>query len=147
VAGWRFGFAAGNASIIKAFKKLHTHSYSTVFGAVQDAAIHALNLPDYEVRDFSAVYHRRRRWVLEALQQMNWPVDPRQGTFFLWLPTPPGYTSQQLTERLLLDAHVLVAPGRGFGASGEGFIRLSLTADDEALSAGLKRIAALKLFD
>lgn len=147
MAGWRFGFAVGNASIIKAFKKLHTHSYSTVFGAIQDAAIHALNLPESQVREFSALYHRRRTWVIEALQQMNWPVDPRQGTFFLWLPTPAGYTSQQLTERLLLDAHVLVAPGQGFGAGGEGFVRLSLTADDAALSEGLKRIAGLKLFD
>ncbi len=46
MAGWRFGFAVGNASIIRAFKKLHTHSYSTVFGAIQDAAIAALNRPD-----------------------------------------------------------------------------------------------------
>ena len=147
MAGWRFGFAVGNASIIKAFKKLHTHSYSTVFGAVQDAAIHALNLPSTRIQEFAALYHHRRAWVIEALQQMNWPVDPRQGTFFLWLPVPLGYTSSQLTERLLLEAHVLVAPGQGFGAGGEGFIRLSLTADDEALSEGLKRIAALKLFD
>lgn len=147
MAGWRFGFAVGNASIIKAFKKLHTHSYSTVFGAVQDAAIHALNLPTTRVQEFSARYHHRRTWVVAALQQMNWPVDPRQGSFFLWLPVPPGYTSSQLTERLLLEAHVLVAPGQGFGAGGEGFIRLSLTADDETLSEGLKRIAALKLFD
>ncbi|MBS0848195.1 aminotransferase class I/II-fold pyridoxal phosphate-dependent enzyme [Citrobacter sp. JGM124] len=146
MAGWRFGFAVGNASIINAFKKLHTHSYSTVFGAVQDAAVHALNLPDTEIRDFTAVYHRRRIWVLEMLQRMHWRADSRQGTFFLWLPTPPGYTSRQLTERLLLDAHVLVAPGQGFGACGEHFIRLSLTADDEALSTGLARIAALKLF-
>ena len=147
MAGWRFGFAVGNASMIKAFKKLHTHSYSTVFGAVQDAAIHALNLPSARIQEFAALYHHRRTWVIEALQQMNWPVDPRQGTFFLWLPVPPGYTSSQLTERLLLEAHVLVAPGQGFGAGGEGFIRLSLTADDEVLSEGLKRIAALKLFD
>jgi aminotransferase len=45
MAGWRFGFAVGNASIIRAFKKLHTHSYSTVFGAIQDAAVTALALP------------------------------------------------------------------------------------------------------
>lgn len=147
MAGWRFGFAVGNASIIKAFKKLHTHSYSTVFGAIQDAAITALNLPATRLQAFSSDYHRRRIWVVERLQQMNWPVEPQQGTFFLWLPVPPGYTSSQLTERLLLEAHVLVAPGRGFGAGGEGFIRLSLTADDEALSEGLTRIAALKLFN
>lgn len=146
MAGWRFGFAVGNASVISAFKKLHTHSYSTVFGAVQDAAITALDLPESAVAEFAALYHRRRERVIRALEAMRWPVDARQGTFFLWLPVPAGYSSQQFTERLLHEAQVLVAPGHGFGAGGEGFVRLSLTASDEALDASLQRIAALKLF-
>jgi len=146
MAGWRFGFAVGNASIIQAFKKLHTHSYSTIFAAVQQAAVTALQLPESTVKSFADPYHRRRQWVLAALEKMNWPVDPEQGTFFLWLPTPPGYSAQQLTERLLRDAQVLVAPGHGFGKGGEGFIRLSLTADDAALATALERIARLKLF-
>lgn len=146
MAGWRVGFAAGNASAIAAFKKLHTHSYSTVFGAVQDAAIAALKLPDEEVTQRVAVYHQRRRRVLDALEAMRWPVDAHQGTFFLWLPVPAGYGTQQFTEYLLSEAQVLVAPGHGFGAGGEGYIRLSLTADDDKLTEALKRIAALKLF-
>lgn len=146
MAGWRFGFAVGNASIISAFRKLHTHSYSTVFGAVQDAAIAALELPATALSEFSAVYHRRRERVIHALAEMHWPAEARQGTFFLWLPVPPGYSSQQLAERLLRDAQVLVVPGHGFGAGGEGFVRLSLTASDEALDEALTRIAGLKLF-
>jgi aspartate/methionine/tyrosine aminotransferase len=54
MAGWRFGFAVGNASIIRAFKKLHTHSYSTVFGAIQDAAIAALSLPAERIAQLTA---------------------------------------------------------------------------------------------
>ncbi|POP44732.1 aspartate aminotransferase [Superficieibacter electus] len=146
MAGWRFGFAAGNASMIAAFKKLHTHSYSTVFGAVQDAAIAALQLPAQEMAQLVAVYHQRRRRVLDALDAMHWPVEPHQGTFFLWLPVPAGFSAQQLTEHLLYQAQVLVAPGHGFGPGGEGYIRLSLTADDDNLAEALKRIAALKLF-
>lgn len=146
MAGWRFGFVVGNASIISAFKKLHTHSYSTVFGAVQDAAVTALDLPENEVTHFAAIYHRRREKVIQALRAMRWPVDERQGTFFLWLPVPAGFSAQQFTEKLLRDAQVLVAPGHGFGAGGEGFVRLSLTASEEALAEALKRIAALKLF-
>lgn len=146
MAGWRFGFAVGNASIIDAFKKLHSHSYSTVFGAVQDAAITALDLPAGAVSGYADLYHRRRERVITRLEHMRWPVDPHQGTFFLWLPVPAGYSSQQLTERLLLEAQVLVAPGHGFGTHGEGFVRLSLTASDEALDEALTRIAALKLF-
>ena len=146
MAGWRFGFAVGNASIIRAFKKLHTHSYSTVFGAVQDAAITALSLPFDRMEQQVAVYHQRREWVLKSLAEMRWPVSTEQGTFFLWLPVPATDSTQQFAERLLKDAHVLVAPGTGFGAGGEGYIRISLTTDDAALKTALERIAALRLF-
>nr|WP_318381405.1 aminotransferase class I/II-fold pyridoxal phosphate-dependent enzyme [uncultured Enterobacter sp.] len=146
MAGWRFGFAVGNASIIQAFKKLHTHSYSTVFGAIQDAAITALSLPASRMQQLVAVYHQRREWVLQTLARMHWPVSADQGTFFLWLPVPAGFSTQQFAERLLTAAHVLVAPGTGFGAGGEGYIRISLTADDAALKNALTRIAALKVF-
>ncbi|WP_026042535.1 aminotransferase class I/II-fold pyridoxal phosphate-dependent enzyme [Pantoea sp. A4] len=146
MAGWRFGFAVGNASIIQALKKLHTHSYSTVFGAVQDAATVALNLADSDIDPHLAVYPRRRTLVEQRLAQLGWPVRHGQGSFFLWLEVPPGFTSQQLTEHLLQQAHVLVVPGTGFGPGGEGYIRISLTASDAELGEAFDRIAALKLF-
>ncbi|HCA8319860.1 TPA: aminotransferase class I/II-fold pyridoxal phosphate-dependent enzyme [Klebsiella pneumoniae] len=174
MAGWRFGFAVGNASIIRAFKKLHTHSYSTVFGAIQDAAIAALNLPAERIAQLTAVYHQRREWVLRRLAALRWPAEriaqltavyhqrrewvlrrlaalrwparDAQGTFFLWLGVPPGYRSQEFARLLLQEAHILVAPGTGFGEGGEGFIRISLTAGDEALSNALDRLARLALF-
>ncbi|MFS2225946.1 aminotransferase class I/II-fold pyridoxal phosphate-dependent enzyme [Pantoea sp. B65] len=146
MAGWRFGFVVGNASIIQAFKKLHTHSYSTVFGAIQDAAVVALNLPAAVIEQQAALYHQRRQWVMKMLAAMHWPVRADQGTFFLWLAAPTGYNGQQLAQKLLTEAHVLVAPGAGFGAGGEGYIRISLTADDDALHAALERVAALQLF-
>lgn len=146
MAGWRFGFAVGNASIIAAFKKLHTHSYSTVFGAIQDAAITALALPDERLKPLAAVWHRRRAAVLQKLAAMGWPAREDQGTFFLWLAVPPGLSAQQFTQRLLEEAHILVAPGTGFGPGGEGYIRISLTAGDSALSTALARIAGLRMF-
>ena len=146
MAGWRVGFAVGNASIIAAFKKLHSHSYSTVFGAVQDAAIAALALPASRIAQGVAVYHQRRQRVLARLAAIGWPVPPDQGSFFLWLPVPAGFRAQQFTEWLLHKAHILVAPGSGFGPGGEGYIRISLTTDDRALDEALTRIAQLKLF-
>ena len=74
------------------------------------------------------------------------PARDAQGTFFLWLGVPPGYRSQEFARLLLQEAHILVAPGTGFGAGGEGFIRISLTAGDEALSNALDRLARLALF-
>ncbi len=146
MAGWRFGFAVGNASIIRAFKKLHTHSYSTVFGAIQDAAIAALNLPAERIAQLTAVYHQRREWVLRRLAALRWPARAAQGTFFLWLGVPPGYRSQEfarllLQERIFWWHRALVLARRG-----EGFIRISLTAGDDALSNALDRLARLALF-
>ncbi|MGB9095752.1 aminotransferase class I/II-fold pyridoxal phosphate-dependent enzyme [Erwinia sp.] len=147
MAGWRFGFAVGNASIISAFKKLHTHSYSTVYGAVQDAAVTALALPGERIRGLAEVYHQRREQVLEKLAEMNWPVRKQQGTFFLWLPVPAGFSGEDFVGKLLQDAHVLVAPGAAFGVSGSQYVRISLTVQTEQLMTALERIAALKVFD
>lgn len=146
MAGWRFGFAVGNASIIRAFKKLHTHSYSTVFGAIQDAAITALSLPATRTQQIADVWHQRRERVVQKLAAINWPVPENQGTFFLWLPVPDGWRAQPFAEHLLKAAHIIVAPGTGFGPGGEGYIRISLTAGDNSLDTALARIEALKLF-
>ena len=106
----------------------------------------ALNLPAERIAQLTAVYHQRREWVLRRLAALRWPARDAQGTFFLWLGVPPGYRSQEFARLLLQEAHILVAPGTGFGAGGEGFIRISLTAGDEALSNALDRLARLALF-
>lgn len=146
MAGWRIGFAVGNASIIAAFKKLHTHSYSTVYGAVQDAAITALGLPSEQIAQLTECWHQRRVQVLAKLADLRWPVRSRQGTFFLWLATPSGMTGKQFAALLLAQAHLLVAPGEGFGPAGEHYIRISLTAETDLIMRALDRVAALKLF-
>lgn len=146
MAGWRVGFAVGNASMIAAFKKLHTHSYSTVSGAIQDAAITALSLPAEQLTQLAEPYHQRRRVVLARLAEMHWPVRARQGTFFLWLAAPPGFTGEQFAALLLAKCHLLVAPGHAFGAAGRDYIRISLTAGTTSLLEALDRIDALQLF-
>lgn len=146
MAGWRVGFAAGNASMIAAFKKLHTHSYSTVYGAVQDAAITALSLPAEQLRLLAELYHQRRSVILARLAAMHWPVRARQGTFFLWLAAPSGFTGEQFATLLLAQCHLLVAPGHGFGAAGRDFIRINLTTGTAHLLQALDRIDKLRLF-
>ena len=117
-----------------------------MFGAIQDAAIAALSLPAERIAQLTEAYHQRREWVLRRLAALRWPVRTAQGTFFLWLSVPPGYRSQEFARLLLQEAHILVAPGTGFGEGGEGFIRISLTAGDDALSNALDRLARLALF-
>lgn len=146
MAGWRFGFAVGNASIIKALNKFHTHAYSTVFGAIQDAAACALQSSQKCATDLVHIYQRRRDVLIDGLRRIGWKVASPPGTFFAWLKVPEGYDSQSFSKLLFQEAHIVVAPGIGFGEKGDPFIRISLVNSEEVLAEAVKRIEALHLF-
>ncbi|WP_239615035.1 aminotransferase class I/II-fold pyridoxal phosphate-dependent enzyme [Cohnella mopanensis] len=146
MAGWRFGFAVGNASVIGALKLYHTHAYSTVFGAVQDAAAAALLGPQQPVQELGRLYEQRRDTLVRRLREIGWNVAPPKGTFFAWFKVPNGFTSETFADFLLEHAHVAVAPGRGFGTQGSAYVRVNLLNSEERLLEAAERIAATKLF-
>ncbi|WDZ63514.1 aminotransferase class I/II-fold pyridoxal phosphate-dependent enzyme [Paenibacillus polymyxa] len=146
MAGWRFGFAVGNSSIIGALKHYHTHAYSTVFGAVQDAGAVALLGTQEPVRELAALYERRRDVLIAALRGIGWDVAAPQGSFFAWFKVPEGYTSASFADFLLDEAHVAVAPGEGFGRAGASHVRVSLVNSEERLLEAVQRIAATGIF-
>ncbi|APB70208.2 aspartate aminotransferase [Paenibacillus polymyxa] len=146
MAGWRFGFAVGNSSIIGALKHYHTHAYSTVFGGVQDAGAVALLGTQEPVRELAALYERRRDVLIAALRGIGWDVAAPQGSFFAWFKVPEGYTSASFADFLLDEAHVAVAPGEGFGRAGASHVRVSLVNCEERLLEAVQRIAATGVF-
>lgn len=142
MAGWRFGFAAGNASIIRAFNRFHEMAHSDVFGAVQDAASAALLGPQDSVRDLCVRYERRRNVLVESLRAIGWNVQAPKGSFFCWFRIPDGYTSETFVRALLERAHVAMAPGIGFGSHGDLFVRAGLLEPEGRLREAAKRIQA-----
>ena len=133
MAGWRLGFVVGNAELVARVTWLQEHVRAGIFAALQRAAIAALTGPQQTVAERRALYEARRDRVLAALA----PLDPVcEGTFFVWLPLPDGWTA----ERLLTERRVALAPGEGFGSRGAGHVRLSLAVADELLDAGLERL-------
>ncbi|AIQ11788.1 aminotransferase class I/II-fold pyridoxal phosphate-dependent enzyme [Paenibacillus durus] len=146
MAGWRFGFAAGNASIIRALKLFHTHAYSTIFGGVQDAAATALLGPQDNVGRLVERYERRRDALVSKLRSIGWEVSAPAGTFFAWFKVPEGYRSREFAEKLLEEAHVAVAPGEGFGSQGDSYVRIGLVNSEEQLLEAAKRIARTGIF-
>ncbi|WP_244444792.1 pyridoxal phosphate-dependent aminotransferase [Paenibacillus camerounensis] len=146
MAGWRVAFAAGNASVIESLNLLQDHMYVSLFGAVQEAAAAALLGPQDGVRANVARYEARRNTLISGLREIGWQADAPPGSFFAWLPVPAGFTSQSFADLLLDKAHVVVAPGIGFGAYGEGYVRIGLVSDEARLAEAMKRIAGLKLF-
>ncbi|AUJ30418.1 MAG: aminotransferase class I/II-fold pyridoxal phosphate-dependent enzyme [Liquorilactobacillus hordei] len=144
MAGWRVGYVLGNESVIMALKKYHSHVYSTVFGAIQDAATAGLDSDQAAARHIRDVYQNRRDVLVHGLRSLGWDVEKSQGTFFIWVKVPSGYSGQKFAELILEQANVVVAPGIGFGSSGKDYIRLSLTHDEKILKEVIKRFSALK---
>ncbi len=135
MAGWRLGFAVGNAELVARIEDLQNHVFAGVFRSVQEAGIAALAGAQESVEARRALYEQRRDRVLAALRG----VEARcEGTFFVWLRLPDGVTC----ERLLEEHRVALAPGEGFGSRGAGWARLSLATPDELLDLGVARLAA-----
>ncbi|KXG10304.1 LL-diaminopimelate aminotransferase [Anoxybacillus sp. P3H1B] len=146
MAGWRVGFAIGNESVIAAINLLQDHLYVSLFGAIQEAAAVALLESQQCVTELVALYESRRNAFIGALQEIGWNVSAPAGSFFAWLPVPKGWTSERFADLLLEQAHVVVAPGIGFGEHGEGYVRVGLLTSEERLTEAARRIAKLNLF-
>ena len=134
MAGWRLGFAVGNAELVRRLELLNDHVRAGIFVALQEAAIAALTGPQESVEERRALYEARRDRVVAAL-----PTARSEGTFFVWLRLPHGLT----VERILDEARVALAPGEGFGPRGAGHARLSLAVSDGTLDEGLERLRRL----
>ena len=142
MAGWRVGFATGNASIIAAMKRYQSHAFSTMFGASQEAAAVALEGDQSAAADLVALYQRRRNVVVEGLRAIGWDVAAPEGTFFVWVRLPGDQDAGDFARRLRDEERVAVAPGDGFGTRGRGHIRLGLVHDENTLRELIERLAA-----
>jgi len=146
MAGWRVGFALGNAEVVRLINLIQDHYYVSLFGGIQAAAATALTGPQECVSGLVSVYESRRNALFEALAAIGWEATPSEGSFFAWLPVPEGYTSASFADMLLQEAKVVVAPGIGFGESGEGYVRLGLLTSEDRLREAVRRIGRLNLF-
>lgn len=147
MAGWRVAFAAGNADIIEAINLIQDHLFVSIFPAIQDAGITALESDQSSVRKLVALYEQRRNEFWAAARAIGWEPYPSGGSFYAWMPVPKGYTSETFADLLLNEAGVAVAPGTGFGAGGEGYVRVGLLIDEPRFTEACQRIAKLHLFD
>ena len=149
MAGWRVAFAVGNADIIEALNLIQDHLFVSLFPALQYAAINALTDPrrDAAIQEIVDRYQARRDAFIEAAQKIGWrPIIPG-GTFYAYMPTPAGYTSEAFADLLLEKAAVAVAPANGFGKNGEGYVRIGLLIEPARLVEAVERIGNLHLFD
>jgi LL-diaminopimelate aminotransferase len=140
MTGWRIGFVAGNAIGIKGLGQVKTNVDSGVFKAIQQAGIVAYNTSVEELQAVMSVYQNRRDIIVEGLQSLGWKMQPPKATLYVWVPVPEGYTSTEFVTLLLDKCGIMVPPGNGYGACGEGFFRIALTVPDERMREGIQRM-------
>lgn len=145
MTGWRIGWVCGRADLINLIGQLKTNIDSGIFQAVQWAAIEALNGGEDETRAACAVYARRHRLVADTLNSIGWDIRPPRATFYVWAPVPAGYDSIRFATHVLDQVGVNITPGVGFGAHGEGYFRLSVTAPDARLEEAMSRMRTLRI--
>ncbi|MEG0473049.1 MAG: pyridoxal phosphate-dependent aminotransferase [Solibacillus sp.] len=146
MAGWRIGFAVGNAKMIEAINIIQDHLFCSQFPAIQHAAATALNDEQSCVEQLRALYESRRNVLVEEAHKIGWNITAPKGSFFAWLLVPAGYTSETFADLLLDQADIAVAAGNGFGKYGEGYIRVGLLVEEERLREAMRRVAELGIF-
>ena len=141
MTGWRLGYACGPAPIIRIMTKIHQSAIMSAPTTSQYAAITALKECDGEIDRMRDEYNMRRRLVVKSFNDMGLTCFEPRGAFYAFpCIKSTGMSSQDFCTKLLEQKHVAIIPGDAFGASGEGYARISYAYSVEHLKEALKRI-------
>ena len=142
LAGARIGFCLGNAQVVVKLKLLKSNMDYGMFLPLQRAAIAAITGDQSCVASTRRAYEERRNALCDGFTSIGWRMDRPEATMFVWAAIPAAYrSSEEFVMELVEKAGVIVTPGSAFGPSGEGYVRLALVQDREALD---RAIAAVK---
>lgn len=144
MAGWRVGYCAGNAEMLKALSTIKAYYDYGMFQAIQIAAIVALRQTEAAVENQAALYQGRRNVLVEGLRRIGWEVTPPRAGMFVWAKFPEVWRrrmdTMQFAMKLLEEADVAVSPGSGFGPAGEGYLRMALVENENRLRQAVRQI-------
>ena len=141
MTGWRLGYACGPAPIIKIMTKIHQSAIMSAPTTSQYAAITALKDCDGEIERMRNEYNMRRRLVVKSFNDMGLSCFEPRGAFYAFpCIKSSGMSSEEFCTKLLEQKHVAIIPGNAFGASGEGYARVSYAYSVEHLMEVIRRI-------
>ena len=144
MTGYRLGFACGPEDIIGAMMKIHQYGIMSAPTLAQAAGVEALDFGDKDIARMRGEYKKRRDYLVNALNSMGLKTLMPKGAFYLFVDIRlTGMTSEDFTMRLLKDFGVACVPGSAFGASGEGFVRMSYATSLENIKLAAERIAGM----
>jgi aminotransferase len=141
MTGWRIGYAAGTADVIKGLVRIHQYTIMSAPTIAQDAALEALLIGEAYVQDMVAEYDRRRRLIVAGLNKLGLTTFNPRGAFYAFPNiSASGMDDETFAQKLLEEEHVAVVPGNSFGAGGEGFVRCSYATAYEKIEEALRRM-------
>jgi alanine-synthesizing transaminase len=144
MAGWRVGYCAGNADMIRALGTIKAYFDYGLFTPIQIAAILALRHTEAAVEAQSRLYQKRRDVLCSGLKRLGWELQPPRAGMFVWAKIPQPWASRmdsiEFATLLLEKGDVAVSPGAGFGPAGEGHLRLSLVENENRLRQAVRQI-------
>ncbi len=141
MTGWRIGYAAAPKEILSALVKIHQYTMLCAPIMGQKAALEALTNGEEEMKKMVASYNKRRQLIVNGLREIGLECFEPQGSFYVFPSVKnTGLTSEEFSEKLLIEEKVAVVPGNAFGESGEGFIRCCYAASVDNIKEALVRM-------
>ncbi len=143
MAGWRVGFAVGNAEMIGALQQIKSYLDYGTFQPIQIASIIALNEHDSYIEEVVGEYQIRRDTLVEGLNRAGWEIEAPNATMFVWAKIPERFRhmgSLEFALDLLERAAVAVSPGIGFGPSGDEHVRFALVENEHRIAQAVRSI-------
>ena len=143
MTGWRLGYIAAPADIMKTIQKVNAFLVTSVTDNVQAAAIEALNNGQADPFESRKIYEDRLKFMKAGLEKLGFKMSTPQGAFYIFAKIPDtfGTDDEAFANELATKAKVGVTPGRYFGKGGQGYVRMSYASSTEQLQEALKRIA------
>ena len=145
MTGWRLGWLAGPTEIVKLARTMQTHSAQSAASFTMAAGVAALNGPQECVHEMTAAYTKRRRFVLDAFEEIQGlECNPIEGAFYVFPKfTTTNKSSLEIASILLDEAYIAATPGIAFGDSAEGHVRFSIATHMTDLEKMVERMAKL----
>lgn len=140
MAGWRVGMVVGDSVHINNILKVKSNMDSGMFYGIQKGAIEALKCSNMWFATLNNVYQERRQLVWQLADALNCTYDKNATGLFVWAKLPAYVKSEEFIDLVLKENHIFITPGTIFGSQGEGYIRFSLCASNEAIEEAIARV-------
>lgn len=148
MTGWRIGFILAPDFIVKTIKDINENNVFTAPSVSQRAALHALRQREAIQPGIMDEYKKRIMYAYDRIIHIkNMSVLYPRGSIYLFINIrQTGLSSQEVAQKLLEEAHILVLPGNAFGSCGEGYIRIAMTVGIDKMEEAFNRIEGMSIF-